>query len=226
MDHDIAVRQRMTEKYLLDELDAKAREEFEEHFFDCTACGFDVRAGAMFIEQSKVALAEAPTEDSVRRASPSPVKSGWFPSLRPAWVLPAMALLLAIIGYQNVVTYPQLRQKLNSPGVLPFAPVNIGTYGSQPPVIRVQGSGDFLIFLRIPPEGEFASYTADLYDPAGKLEWSVKIPATTSAQDQWPIHVPAENRATGVYNLVAHGVDARGDSRELGRASFELQIEK
>lgn len=225
MDHDIAIRQRMTEKYLLDELDAKAREEFEEHFFDCTTCAFDVRAGAIFIEQSKTALAAGPTEDSVRRASPSPAKSGWFSSLRPAWTLPVMALLLATIGYQNVVTYPRLRQKLNSPGVLPLASVNIGTYGSQPPVVRVHEAGDFLIFVRIPPEDEFASYTADLYDPAGKLEWSVTIPATPG-QDQWPIHVPAENRAAGVYSLVAHGVDARGESKELGRASFELQIEK
>lgn len=225
MDHDIAVRQRMTEKYLLDELDAKAREEFEEHFFGCTTCAFDVRAGAMFIEQSKTALATGPMEDSVRQASPSPVKSGWIAALRPAWVLPAMALLLAIVGYQNVVTYPQLRQKLNSPGVLPVASVNIGTYGSQPPVVRVHEARDFLIFVRIPPAGEFASYTADLYDPAGKLEWSVTIPAT-SGQDQWPIHVPAENRAAGVYSLVAHGVDARGEIKELGRASFELQSEK
>ena len=225
MDHDLAVRQKMTEKYLLDELDAKAREEFEEHFFDCTVCAFDIRAGAMFIEQTKATLAESPTEDSATRIAPSPVKSGWFSSWRPSLVLPAMALLLAIIGYQNVVTYPQLRQKLNSPGVLPFASVNIGTYGSQPPLIRAQKGEDFLIFLRIPPEGEFASYTADLYDPAGKLEWSVAIPAT-SAQDQWPIHVPAGNRTAGVYSLTAHGVDTRGESKELGRASFELQIEK
>jgi hypothetical protein len=225
MDHDVAVRQKMTERYLLDELDAKAREEFEGHFFDCTVCAFDIRAGAMFIEQTKATLAESPTEDSVRRIAPSPAKSRWFLSWRPALVLPAMALLLATIGYQNVVTYPRLRQKLNSPGVLPLASVNIGTYGSQPPLIRAHEDGDFLILLRIPPEGEFASYTADLYDPAGRLEWSVAIPAT-SAQDQWPIHVPAENRAAGVYSLVARGVDTRGESKELGRASFELQIEK
>ena len=58
MDHDVVVRQKLTERYLLDELDPPARDEFEEHFFDCKECALDVRAGALFVEQSKVVLAE------------------------------------------------------------------------------------------------------------------------------------------------------------------------
>jgi hypothetical protein len=224
MDHDMAVREKMTERYLLDELDAAAREEFEEHFFGCTACAFDVRAGAMFVEQSKAALAGRPAEDSPQ-SGPAQVRPGWFAWLRPAFVVPVMALLLAIVGYQNLVSFPRLMHKLNSPGVLPFAAVNIGTYGSHGPVIKVRDGQDFLVFLRIPPEGEYLSYTTDLYDPAGKLEWSVAILAT-AAQDQWPIHVPGANRAAGSYSLTVHGVDAGGESKELGRTSFELQIEK
>ncbi len=60
MDHDMVVRQKMTERYLLKELDPAARDEFEEHFFDCKDCAFDVHAGALFVEQSKVVLAEKP----------------------------------------------------------------------------------------------------------------------------------------------------------------------
>jgi len=33
MDHDAVVRQKMTERYLLGELDSETRDEFEEHFF-------------------------------------------------------------------------------------------------------------------------------------------------------------------------------------------------
>jgi Putative zinc-finger len=225
MDHDLAVRQKMTERYLLEELDPAAREEFEEHFFSCTACAFDVRAGEMFVEQSKISLAERPVEDSARQPSAVVVKPERLSWLRPAFVVPAMALLLAVMGYQNLVTYPRLMQKLNTPGVLPFASVNIGTYGSRGPEIKVRQGEDFLIFVRIPPEGEYVSYTADLYNPTGRLEWSVTIPMT-QAQDQWSIHVPAAYRPAGGYSLAVHGVDARGESTELGRASFELQIEK
>jgi hypothetical protein len=34
MDHEVVVRQQMTERYLLDELDPHERAEFEEHFFE------------------------------------------------------------------------------------------------------------------------------------------------------------------------------------------------
>src|ERR1700757_2201234 len=58
MDHEEAGRQNATERYLLDELDPELRDQFEEHLFDCQDCALDLRAGAMFVEQTKVILAE------------------------------------------------------------------------------------------------------------------------------------------------------------------------
>ena len=46
MDHEVVVRQKLTERYLLGELDGQAREEFEEHYFDCPDCAVDVHAAA------------------------------------------------------------------------------------------------------------------------------------------------------------------------------------
>ena len=60
MDHEGVVRQKLTERYLLGELDDQTRQEFEEHYFDCPDCAVDVRAGALFVEQTKVVLAEPP----------------------------------------------------------------------------------------------------------------------------------------------------------------------
>jgi Putative zinc-finger len=236
MDHDMVVRQKMTERYLLDELDPEARDEFEEHFFDCRDCALDVHAGALFVEQSKVALAE--TTERISAAlpvtAPIPVKPGWLtllrPVLRPVFAVPAMAFLLAVIGYQNLVTYPQLQQALNSPQVMPWASVNVGTWGSGGPVITTRPGKGFLLFVRIPPEGGYSHYTAELYNPGGKMEWSLTIPVTsgqeTSAQDQWPVQVPGANREAGSYTLAVRGVTAAGDSKEVGRASFELQLQK
>src|SRR5438270_733873 len=45
VEHETAVQQKLTERYLLNELDVDARNEFEEHFFDCPECAFDVQAG-------------------------------------------------------------------------------------------------------------------------------------------------------------------------------------
>jgi len=227
MDHDVVVRLKMTERYLLGELDPDTRDEFEEHFFDCPECALDVRAGALFVEQSKVVLAEKSEPGSAGMPVPSPVpaKPGWFPWLRPGFVAPVMVLLLAVIGYQNLVTYPQLRRALNSPRVLPFASINVGTWGSSGPVISTHPGEGFLLFVRIPPDSSYSQYIADLDNPAGKLEWSLTIPAS-STQDQWPVQVPGAKREGGSYILIVRGVTVAGESKELGRASFELQIQK
>ena len=60
MDHEVVARQKMTERYLLNELDSETRDQFEEHFFDCAECALDVRAGSAFVEESKAVLAESP----------------------------------------------------------------------------------------------------------------------------------------------------------------------
>ena len=205
MDHDVVVGQKMTERYLLNELDPEVRDEFEEHFFDCPVCALDVRVGAMFVEQSKLVLAEKSIEATTPH--PAPVKPGWSAWLRPAFAVPVMALLLAVIGYQNLVTYPRLVRTMNSPKVYPIALVNVGTWGSSERV------------------GGYSYYKADLNNPKGKVEWTVTIPAT-SGQDQWSVQVPGADREAGRYTLAVHGVTAAGESKDVGRASFELQIQK
>ncbi len=231
MDHDLVVRQKMTERYLLDELEAEARGEFEEHFFDCPECASDVRACTLFVEHTKIALAKQsePIPGSVPAPAPVPTQAGWLAglrtALRPAFAVPAMALLLAVIGYQNLVTYPQMRQALHRPQVLPWAQVNVGTYGSEGPVVTTRAGEGFLLFVRIPPEGGYDHYTADLYNPAGRLEWSLAIPPV-AGQDQWPVRIPGANREPGGYTLAVRGITTAGESKEVGRASFELQIQK
>lgn len=233
MDHDTVVRQQMTEKYLLDELDPAARDAFEEHYFDCPSCAVDVRAGVVFIEQSKIALSQEYelTPAGLLEARSASTKPGWLAEiyagvraiLRPAIALPIMTLLLAVVGYQNLVTYPPLRAASNRPQVLPWAAVNVGTYGSgdvSVPIARGQG---FALLARIPENG-YAYYVAELHDPAGKVEWSLTIPAA-SGQDRFTIQIPGTNRDAGSYILVVRGVTADGISKEVGQASFGLQIQ-
>jgi len=227
MDHELVVRQKMTERYLLDELDPHQRDEFEEHYFGCAECALDVRAAAMFVEQSRTVLADGEEKAGVPvpASVPAPSRAGWLAWLRPAFAGPALALLLAVIGYQNLVVYPGMKQALNRPQVLPWASVNTRTRGSGTPVLAVPGEGSFLLFVNIPPDSGAASYIADLYDPAGKLEWSLAIPAS-SGQDEWPVQVPGANRPAGEYTLAVRAVTPAGTSKEVSRASFELQIQK
>ena len=236
MEHEMAVREKMTERYLLNELAPEVRDEFEEHFFDCAACALDLSAATQFVEHSRIVLAETPEPNPVEARTADSVRSrrGWLAWLRPALAAPALALLLLVIGYQNLVTLPQLQSALRQPQVLPWAAVNIGTWGATGPTITIAQGKGFLLFVRIPPDGAYAHYTADLYNPAGKLECSLTIPVGAAPDrqnedrqsDQWPVEIPGGNREAGRYSLAVRGVTAAGDSTEVGRASFELQIQR
>src|ERR1700758_760435 len=130
MDHEEAVRQNATERYLLDELDPELRDQFEEHLFDCQECAIDVRAGATFVEQSKIILAEPARLHTAKEPMEAKAKPGWFAWLRPAFAVPVFALLLAVIGYQNFIMVPKLTQAANEPRVGPWISVNVSTRGS------------------------------------------------------------------------------------------------
>ena len=223
MDHDVVVRQKMTERYLLNELDPRVKDEFEEHFFECAECAEDVRAASLFVERSKVVMAQPAASVAVPVPAPTPAPRGWLAWLRPAIAAPALAALLLVVGYQNLVTLPQL-SNASRPQVLPWTSVNVGVFAEANTLTVPKDSG-FVLFVRIPPNGTYSNYTADLYNPAGKLEWSLTIPAA-EGQDQWPVQVPAARRAAGTYSMVVHGTGVNGQTQEVGRTSFELQYLK
>lgn len=222
MDHTAVVRDKMTERYLLDELDPATRDQFEEHYFDCKECARDISAGAQFVEHTKLVLAEN-AEPLRIPASRQPANRGWFAWLRPAFATPALALLLAIVGYQNLVTYPKFQSEINRPRILPAVSVNVGTWGGGGTPTAVPEGKGLLLFVRIPPDSAYARYTADLYAPDGKLEGSFSI-TPSAGQDQWPVAIPAVPRQAGAYTLAVHGITASGETKDLGNASFELQV--
>jgi hypothetical protein len=226
MDHTAVVREKTTERYLLNELDPQVRDEFEEHYFTCPECALDVSAGSQFVEHSKAVLAESSKSSSVGVApDPGRVHPGWFAWLRPAFAAPALALLLAVAGYQSLVMVPRLQSELKQPQVLPAVSVNVGTWsGGGAPSSIPEGKG-LLLFVRIPPDGAYARYTAQLYNPGGKLEGSFTI-TSTAGQDQWSVMVPGIHREAGTYTMAVQGFTPTGEIKELGNTSFELQIQR
>jgi|SRR5580658_972644 hypothetical protein len=243
MDHDAVVRQKMTERYLLNELDPQVRDEFEEHYFDCPNCAADVHAGALFVEQSKVVLrAEMRTEvRSEARAGdgkkiqseskepsaermPVPARPGWLGWLRPAFAVPVLALLLAVIAYQNRANV-LLQQAADSPQVLASAVVNLNVRGAEPISVPARAGQAFGLTLNLPPDTRFSSYKMDLYSPQGKLQWSRTVPASG---DTLSLYIPA-GVSGGDHDaamLAVHGLIAGGGSEDLGRYPIEFENQK
>jgi hypothetical protein len=228
MEHSEAIQLMAAEKYLLDELSADVRDEFEEHLFGCHECAMDMRTASVFLEQGKAVLAE-PVVATVREKDKS--RPGLFAWWRPAFAIPAMAALLLVIGYQNLVTLPQMTRSikqmtgsLNKPQLLPATTVHLLTYGTDAPPLVVHRGGGFLLNVIAPPDHRYPAYEADLRSPAGGVE-SVAISA--SDDDTWPIEFPGANRQSGTYYLAVRGIMPSGQSVQVGvPASFQLQVEQ
>lgn len=226
MDHTEVVRTKMTERYLLAELDPEERDEFEEHFFECRDCALDVSAGAQFVAHSKVILGERSEPVPIRTtARPGRVQHGWLSWLRPPIAAFSLSVLLVTLGYQQLVTVPRLRSDASQAQVLPTALVNLQTYGGGGTPITVTEGKGMVLFVRIPSDGPYARFAAELYAPGGKQEGSFAIPATPG-QDQWTVVVPSVYREAGTYTMAVHGITAGGERKDLGSSSFELQIQR
>jgi anti-sigma factor RsiW len=225
MDHSEATRLMAAEKYLLGELEPESCEQFEEHFFGCQECARDVRAGAAFVEHSKVVLADPVTVSPVRAPVWVAAKPGWFAWLRPAFVVPVLALL-AVIGYQNLVTYPHLKLAANSPQIVPWASINVPVRsGTNTIHISPHVGEGFHLIMNIAPQSGYSSYTFDLSSPSGRLKWTRTVPAASS-DDARSIYVPGANQEQGTYNLAVRGVKTTGELSPPGLYLIDVQIQK
>jgi hypothetical protein len=114
-------------------------------------------------------------------------------------------------------------QAANEPRVGPWVSVNVDTRGSETKQVKSHRGEGFGVLLNLPPEDGFASYAVDLYNPAGKLEWSGPI-STAPADEPRQIYIPGRNRLPGTYTLVVRGINAAGESKELSRQPVDYQI--
>ncbi|HMK23278.1 MAG TPA: zf-HC2 domain-containing protein [Terriglobales bacterium] len=221
MDHNEAVRLKATERYLLNEFDTEQLDQFEEHLFGCPDCALDLRAAAMFLEQSKTLLSQ-PVRTPTRVTEPVPARN-WLAWFRPAYALPALALLLAVLGYQAFVAIPAMKEASSQPTVLPFATITVATRSATMPVVHGESSRPFMLLLNIPAETRFSSYVVDLYDPAGKIQWSLPVSAE-AANDTVPLRIPGL-RDSGTYTVAIRGVGQNSsDLTEIGKQPFELRF--
>ncbi len=225
MNHSEASRLMASEKYLLDELSPDQVEAFEEHLFGCHECAMDVRAGSLFLAQGKVELA-SPAAAALRVPAEVREPSGWFAWLRPAFAIPAMAVLLIVVGYQNLVTFPALKGALaenKEPRLLPAASLVSGaTRGSSSSAITVRAGDLFLLPIEIPGDS-FPSYVVELHNPAGGVQWSLPVSAQ-QAKNTLTIQAPGVQQAGG-YEVVVIGLNTQGEkASEVGHYPFELQF--
>lgn len=232
MNHSDAVRLKAAEQYLLGEMSGPLRDEFEEHFMGCAECAADVRAGAAFVESTRAVLRLDPSlaaDPATQRVS-----SGWFAAiLRPAIAAPALLVLLAIAGYQGIVTIPRMKAQLaraDAPRTLPeFSLLAANSRGETPVVVAVQPDQPFALFLDIRPDPAFSVYTCEVEDASGRPAFSLQVPAG-EAKNTVQIFVPGSRLTPGPYVMVVRGIaapqGARGGGVEVMRSHFSFEYLK
>lgn len=210
MNHQQAIQMHAAERYLLEELSAQERSEFEEHYFTCIQCADEVRSAFKFADNARAVLAEEVVPALPRAEERSAASRSLWAWLKPAFAVPAMAvLLLGVTLYQSLLVIPNLRSQIETataPRVIPSVAAKAATRGDETPVVVSSGDPFLQVFLDINTVLPVSSYICDVYDESGVLRFAV--PAQTGLPgNSINLLLPAAGLQPGRYtvHVVANG---------------------
>jgi hypothetical protein len=231
MEHSDAIRLKAAEQYLLGELKGELREQYEEHFFSCVECSEDVKAGATFIDNARDVLGSQEYPALVSTPARTWTRS-WVARLAgPAFAVPAMAILLLTVAYQNIVSIPHMKTALSqasAPQTLPsFSLITDNSRGGAPLAVAVRSDKAFSLYFDIPPNDEFPLYTCELENESGISEFSLNV-SREEAKEAVQLLIPPFRLRPGKHVLVVRGYGQRGQGSalEVARYPFTLDFVK
>lgn len=230
MNHGEAVEQMAGERYLLDELTPDTREAFEEHVFDCQECALDLRAGTLFVKEAKAQLPELAERPALGGAAPKSKPGLWLFLMRPVFAVPAFAALLAVVVFQNAVTFPALRDAATQPRLFPLTQLRPATRGASHPTVaadRTRGAA-LLVDLPLEPGAPAAvSYSMDLRDGQGKVIWNTTVPASareSGSDQQLSLLIPGARLSNGTYSLSVTSLGSQGERTPVDEYVFDIVV--
>ena len=220
MDHESAVKSQSCEKYLLGELSPELRDAYEEHYFSCAECATQLRMAAELIGAAQHIFAETPEAAASSRATPQSI--GRWSWLRPAIAIPVLAGLLLILGYQNLVLIPQLKES-RAPRVLPmFSLISANTRGETVPVFTAQPDQPLGFYVDVPAEPAYATYGISVQGPSGKTI-PLRLLSYAEAQKTQVVLVNP-GKTAGQYVLVVTGQTNPSGGRVAYLARIQFSI--
>jgi hypothetical protein len=231
MNHNEAKQLQAAEKYLLGELSRTQREEYEEHYFDCAECAVDLKAVAVFADNAREVLRQEKVNSVV--TGRAPVRGGWFGWLKPIVAVPAFAVLLLVIGYQNTFTIPQAEKRAAQGTALVLAtpPVSLhgaNVRGEEEMKVPVHANDSFSLQFDFTPRRTLDQYLCQLQDETGHSVFQVTLPGTSTNREV-QLAVPGGLVHAGKYNLVftggGSGIKGQPTADEVLRLTFTIEIQ-
>jgi hypothetical protein len=204
MGHEEAVRTQAVEKYLLGQLAAEARDQFEEHFFECALCAEDIRTGLVFMDNAAAELAPAPAVAATIAAR----KAGWLDWFRIDWRQPALAMplvALIVVSALWVRDHGRLRDAMvaaSGPQIVTSEPLDI-TRGEAPIAVN-RGERYFALTFNIDTDRDtLPDYIIEI---RGNGVPPAKITAPRRALGiSYELLLPTERYKPGRYEFTVRG---------------------
>jgi len=222
MDHDLAVKSQACEKYLLGELSPDLRDAYEEHYFSCAECATQLRMAAELVGAGQQIFLQTPAPAVARPVHES---GGWLRWFRPAIALPVLATLLLIVGYQNLVIIPQLKES-QAPRVLPmFSLISANTRGETVSEFTTEPNQSVGLYVDVPADAAYSTYEIALLDPWGKTTPVCSLSYAEARKTQVVVVNPG--KISGKYILVISGQtnsQLASPPAELARIPFTVDF--
>lgn len=225
MDHIKADRTLASERYLLGEMSAPEREEFEEHIFVCSECAETVRTGAVFADNARAVFRE--WDARARSAGVEARNLGiipWWKRFMLPVLMPACAVLalVCLAGYQRVVVISRLRNQLalaTAPQPLPAFALHDVSRGEQPVIVLPKQARYFSVYFDVAIQST-AGYLCQIRDASGSVRFAISAPQPKPGE---PVNLLLESSAlpAGDYTLVVR--TETPDAREVGQHPFRVE---
>ena len=225
MDHDLAVKSQACEKYLLGELSPDLRDAYEEHYFSCAECAAQLRMAAELVGAGQQIFAQTPAPAVSAGARIVRESGGWLRWFRPAIAIPVLATLLLVVGYQNLVLIPQLKES-RAPRVLPmFSLISANTRSETVPAFTTQPNQPVGLYVDVPADAAYSSYVISVQAPSGKTT-PLRSLSYAEAQKTQVVVINPEKMA-GKYALIFSGQSDQhpaSTTAELARIQFTIDF--
>jgi hypothetical protein len=216
MDHKLAEGSRFAERYLLGELSAVERDEFEEHYFECVLCAQQVRDGAVLAANTRAVFQDLALSGQTEPVSLWDRLFGWMRA--PALAYAATVLLGSVTAYQNVVTIPSL-EEATKPQFLASTVLRPSARGGVPVVVH-PGDKFVHLMLDVNTAEPYETYRAEVRDSAGNQVMTLENPGEIRA-GLLSLLLPAERLHRGDYSLIMQGVRS-GSTTEIDKYEFTI----
>ncbi|HEV3317571.1 MAG TPA: hypothetical protein VG488_11395 [Candidatus Angelobacter sp.] len=223
MDHDLAIKNNAAERYLLGELTEVEIEEYEEHFFSCTACAQEVKLGSEFIDHAREVFKTDFKAETKLVAKMSTAWGRFWNSLRqpaPAFACALLALAGGFSLYQNSVI-----ADLKKPDIVNTGMILRNARGPGDAPLWVGPKEPFNLRFDISSQEKFSAYEVQVLDSSRTVVFSRYVPAQQTS-DHLQMTFRGGTLKQGEYNVVIRGISTgNADRPEIAKYSFALTLQ-